>query len=100
MLQYVVFDISKEELENEPTREVKRLKLAASGGGCPAALAAPCGAVIGTGAACVACAEGAVSDLAEAKCSVELVEASCQASVGSRSPLTKALPPKLAPYVW
>jgi hypothetical protein len=97
---YVVFDISKADLEHEPSREEKRLRLAAAGGGCPAALEKPCGGVIGTGASCIECAEAVVPTLAGANCSVEHVEASCQGVVPARSLLAEALPEKLAAYTW
>ena len=97
---YVVFDIGQEELEREPSREEKRLRLAAAGAGCTTALVEPCGAFIGTGDACIDCAAGAVRELAHANCSVAHVEDTCQGRVTASSTLAKALPPMVAPYMW
>ena len=75
---------------------------AAAGGNCNGALVARCGPTIGTGARCVACAEAsaALPALAAANCSVAHVEATCQGRAAAASPLARALPQELAPYMW
>ena len=98
--RYVVFDIPKAQLELEPSREEKQQKRAAAGSGCNAALVAPCGRHIGTGARCIECAAAHAPALAAAKCSVAHVEATCQGTAEADGLLAQALPAKLAPYMW
>lgn len=97
---YTVFSIDQEELPNEPSREERAARQAAAGASCNPALVAPCGPTIGTGDSCTACAAAHAPALAAANCSVAHIEATCQGRVEASSPLVRALPRELAPYMW
>merc|ERR550514_487561 len=95
---YTVFDIDASRAE--PSDAERAARQAAAGFGCNAALIEPCGQFIGTGAACMECAEGHIAALALANCSVAHVEATCQGVATTNSVLTASLPLALAPYTW
>jgi hypothetical protein len=91
------------DIDMEPSDEVRAARRIAAGrGSCNAALVESCGRFIGTGRACLQCAGRSLGALAPARCSVENVEATCQAKTepGDGIELEEALPAKLAPFMW
>jgi hypothetical protein len=104
---YAVFDLSPPGNgtagDEEPSDEVRAARRMAAGRGtCNAALINNCGRFIGTGRACLQCADLSLGALVRARCSVENVEATCQAKTETSdgSKLAEALPEKLPPFMW